>query len=90
MCGIVGYIGEKQAYPILINGLYRLEYRGYDSAGLAINNNSLKLYKTQGKVADLEKHVQGKDITGQAGIAHTRSFGATSLNHKAGDYPVKN
>lgn len=72
MCGIVGYIGEKQAYPILINGLYRLEYRGYDSAGLSINNNNLKLYKTKGKVADLEKHVQGKDISGHAGIAHTR------------------
>lgn len=72
MCGIVGYIGEKQAYPILINGLYRLEYRGYDSAGLSIINDSLKLYKTKGKVADLEKHVQGKDVTGTIGIAHTR------------------
>ncbi len=72
MCGIVGYIGEKQAYPILINGLYRLEYRGYDSAGLSLINNSLKLYKTKGKVADLEKFVQGKDISGTVGIAHTR------------------
>lgn len=72
MCGIVGYIGEKQAYPILINGLYRLEYRGYDSAGLAINNDSLKLYKTKGKVADLEKHIADKNISGTVGIAHTR------------------
>lgn len=72
MCGIVGYIGKKQAYPILINGLYRLEYRGYDSAGLSVINDSLKLYKTKGKVADLEKHVQGKDVTGTIGIAHTR------------------
>lgn len=72
MCGIVGYVGDKQAYPILINGLYRLEYRGYDSAGLSLINSSLKLYKTKGKVSDLEKHVQGKDISGTAGIAHTR------------------
>ncbi len=72
MCGIVGYIGEKQAYPILINGLYRLEYRGYDSAGISLINNSLKLYKTKGKVSDLEKFVQGKDISGTVGIAHTR------------------
>lgn len=72
MCGIVGYIGEKQAYPVLINGLYRLEYRGYDSAGISISNDSLKLYKTQGKVADLENHIKGKDVSGTVGIAHTR------------------
>jgi glucosamine--fructose-6-phosphate aminotransferase (isomerizing) len=72
MCGIVGYIGPKQAFPILLKGLYRLEYRGYDSAGIAIVNNDLNLYKTKGKVSDLEKYVQGKDINGTIGIAHTR------------------
>ncbi|NOX47195.1 MAG: glutamine--fructose-6-phosphate transaminase (isomerizing) [Chlorobi bacterium] len=72
MCGIVGYVGSKQAYPILINGLYRLEYRGYDSAGIAIIDGDLKMYKTKGKVADLENFVSGKDIKGTIGIAHTR------------------
>ena len=72
MCGIVGYIGPKQAFPILMKGLYRLEYRGYDSAGIAIVDSDLKLYKTKGKVSDLENFVQGKDINGTIGIAHTR------------------
>ena len=72
MCGIVGYIGPKQAFPILLKGLYRLEYRGYDSAGIAIVNNDLNLYKTKGKVSDLESFVQGKDVSGTIGIAHTR------------------
>jgi glucosamine--fructose-6-phosphate aminotransferase (isomerizing) len=72
MCGIVAYIGTKQAYPILINGLYRLEYRGYDSAGIALLNGKLNLYKTKGKVSDLEEHVKNKDISGTIGIAHTR------------------
>ncbi len=72
MCGIVGYVGSKQAYPILVNGLYRLEYRGYDSAGIAIMDGDLKMYKTKGKVADLENFVSGKDIKGTIGIAHTR------------------
>ncbi len=72
MCGIVAYIGPKQAYPILIKGLHRLEYRGYDSAGVAILNSDLKLYKTHGKVNDLEEAVKGKDLTGTIGIAHTR------------------
>ncbi len=72
MCGIVAYIGPKQAYPILIKGLHRLEYRGYDSAGVALLNSDLKLYKTRGKVSDLEESVKGKDVTGTIGIAHTR------------------
>ena len=72
MCGIVGYIGEKEAYPILINGLKRLEYRGYDSAGVALLNGDTRTYKTQGKVSDLETFVAGKDISGTIGIGHTR------------------
>src|SRR6056297_1090379 len=72
MCGIVGYIGDKQAYPILINGLKRLEYRGYDSAGIALLNKTVNIYKKQGKVADLENHVSKDDISGNIGIGHTR------------------
>ncbi len=73
MCGIVGYIGKQQAYDVLIKGLKRLEYRGYDSAGIALlSDNNLKVYKTKGKVSDLEAFAQGKDIGGTMGIAHTR------------------
>ena len=72
MCGIVGYTGGKQAYPILIKGLQRLEYRGYDSAGVALMDQQVQLHKCKGKVADLQAHVADGNITGSAGIGHTR------------------
>lgn len=74
MCGIVGYIGKRKAYPILIKGLHRLEYRGYDSAGVALINEQgqLNVYKAKGKVSELEAFCATKDIDGTIGIAHTR------------------
>ena len=74
MCGIVGYVGRREAYPVLIKGLHRLEYRGYDSAGIALVNKSgrLNVYKCRGKVAALEHFAESKDLEGTIGIAHTR------------------
>ena len=72
MCGIVGYIGFREAWPIVIKGLHRLEYRGYDSAGVALMNGTLNIYKKAGKVSDLEKSVENEDLKGTIGMGHTR------------------
>ncbi|WP_374948527.1 glutamine--fructose-6-phosphate transaminase (isomerizing) [Mucilaginibacter sp.] len=91
MCGIVGYIGFRDAYPIVIKGLHRLEYRGYDSAGVALSNNGLKVYKKAGKVSDLEDFVKDIKLSGTAGMGHTRwaTHGAPSDRnshpHSSGD-----
>ncbi|GAB2987766.1 glutamine--fructose-6-phosphate transaminase (isomerizing) [Mucilaginibacter puniceus] len=91
MCGIVGYIGFRDAYPIIIKGLHRLEYRGYDSAGVALLDKELKVYKKAGKVSDLENFVKDIDLSGSVGMGHTRwaTHGAPSDRnshpHSSGD-----
>ncbi|RZA02295.1 MAG: glutamine--fructose-6-phosphate transaminase (isomerizing) [Sphingobacteriaceae bacterium] len=91
MCGIVGYIGFRDAYPIVIKGLHRLEYRGYDSAGVALLDKELKVYKKAGKVSDLENFVKGVNLNGTIGMGHTRwaTHGAPSDRnshpHSSGD-----
>ena len=74
MCGIIGYIGERQAQPILLGCLAKLEYRGYDSSGIAVmcENKSIKVVKSVGKVSQLEKKLYGLNINGRLGIAHSR------------------
>ena len=73
MCGIVGYVGKKNGVPIVINGLRRLEYRGYDSAGIAVQNNgNLKVIKQKGKIELLDRAIRRNGLRGEIAIGHTR------------------
>ena len=91
MCGIVGYVGGREACPVLLKGLHRLEYRGYDSAGVAMvgKDGALNVYKCKGKVSDLKHFLEGKELGGSIGIAHTRW--ATGLKEHflvPGEHPI--
>ena len=89
MCGIVGYLGNKQAYPILIKGLHRLEYRGYDSAGFAIGlENKINICKQMGKVSDLEDFAKSENTNGYIGIGHTR-WATHGIPNKLNSHPHK-
>ncbi len=72
MCGILAYVGHREAYPVILKGLKRLEYRGYDSSGVAMIHDSIKVYKKKGKVAELEEFLMGKELKSTIGIGHTR------------------
>lgn len=90
MCGIVGYIGFRDAYPIIIKGLHRLEYRGYDSAGVALLDADLKVYKKAGKVSDLEAFVKDIELKGTIGMGHTRwaTHGAPAIGIRTRTRPA--